>query len=103
MAAFDPRHTERAGDGIVGELSGDELAGIVVHRLFPKSLAESLRDTAVDLAIDDQRVDDAPAIVDAKVALDFDLAGFAIDFGDHDVRTEREREVRRFPEVSRNE
>ena len=76
-----------------------ELAVLVIHGLLPKRLAEALRDAAVHLSIDDQRVDDLAAIVHAHVAADLNVAGLAIDVGDHDVGAEGEREVRRLPEV----
>ena len=49
-----------------------------------------------------QRIDDLAAIVHRDVALDLDIAGFAIDFGDDEVRAEREGEVGRLPEIRRH-
>ncbi len=53
---FDPRHHVRLGHRVIHELAGDELAVIVIDGLLPQRLAEPLRDAAMHLAIDDQRV-----------------------------------------------
>ena len=101
--AFDPRHHVRARHGVIHELAGDQLAVVVIDGLLPQRLADALRDAAVHLAVDDQRIHNVAAIVHRDVALDLDVAGVAIDFGDHDVRAEREREVRRLPEMGRDQ
>ena len=50
---------------------------------------------AVDLALDDHRVDARAAVVDRDEAADLDLAGARVDVDDADVGAERERQVRR--------
>src|SRR6185437_1355391 len=42
-------------------------------------LADPLGDAAMDLTLEEQRVDDDAAVVDGGVALDLDLAGLGID------------------------
>ena len=49
--------------------------------------------SAVDLALDDQRVDDPADVVDADVVADLHLAGLGVDLDGAQVRAVREREV----------
>ena len=58
-----------------------------------------MRDAALHLAFDEQRIDLRPAVVDRHVLLDARLAGLAIDLDGGDVRAEREREVLRLEEA----
>jgi hypothetical protein len=51
-------------------------------------------------AVNQHRIDHLAAIVDGDVTQKLDVARFAIDFDDGDVRAEREREVLRFEKVS---
>ena len=51
----------------------------VDDELLPQRLADALRDGAVGLAVDDQRVDAAADVVDAGVAREREAAGFRID------------------------
>ena len=53
--------------------------------MLEQRLADALRDAAVDLAVDDQRIDGAPDIVDGGVADDLDHAGVGIDLDLADV------------------
>ena len=62
----------RLRNRVVHQLAGDELAVVVIDGLLPERLAEALRDAAVHLPVDDQRVDDVAAIVHRDVALDLD-------------------------------
>ena len=47
--------------------------------LLPHRLADALRDAAMGLAVDDQRIDAAADVVDRGVAGDLDVAGVGID------------------------
>ena len=51
------------------------------------------------LAVDEQRVEDAPAVVDRDVTERLDPAGLGVDLDDGDVRAERERGARRLEVV----
>ena len=90
------------GIAVVHQLAGDQLAVLVVDGLLVERLAQALHDAAVHLAIHEHRVDDVADIVHRHVAFDVHLPGVAIHFRHHDVRAEREREVRRLPEVRRH-
>ena len=46
--------------------------------MLKESLANALDDPAMDLALEQERVDGAPEIVDDGVALDYDDAGIGI-------------------------
>src|SRR6185437_1280737 len=56
-------------------------------------LADGLDDATVDLAIDEQRIDDVAAIVDGDVLLEFDVTRIAIDFDNANVRAEWKCEI----------
>ena len=61
---------------------------------LPERLADALGDAAVELAVDDHRVDLLADVVDRDVADEVDLAGLLVDLDDGDVRPERPRAVR---------
>ena len=51
---------------VIHQLAGNQLAVVVIDRLLPQRLAETLGHAAVHLPIDDQRIQDVAAIVDAR-------------------------------------
>src|SRR5262245_30868332 len=55
--------------------------------MLKESLANALYNPAVDLALEQERVDCAAEIVDDGIALDYDDAGIGIDFDLDDVAT----------------
>ena len=57
----------------------------VVMAVFEQSLAHALRDAAVYLAVDDQRVDRAADVVDRGIIDNLCHPGFGIDFDFTDV------------------
>src|SRR5207244_9697384 len=71
-----------------------ELPINVVPNLFAERLPDPLRYSAVQLALDQHRVDHVAVIVDCDIALDLDVAGVRINFDKGDVRAEGEGEVR---------
>ena len=75
--------------------AGHQLTVVVVVRAFVERLGNPLRDAAMELTVDDQRVDDVADIVDRDVSDRLDLTRIAIDLDHADVRAERERAVRR--------
>ena len=87
-----PRHR------VVHERSGHQLAVVVVDRFFDHRLADALRQAAVDLSFDDQRVDQIAGIVDGDQLQQLRLAGLAIDLEHRDVAAERIGVVRRLEE-----
>src|SRR5215470_7122936 len=58
--------------------------------MLKESLANSLYDPAMDLALEQERVNDAAEIIDDGVALDCDDAGIGVDFDLDDVAAVRE-------------
>ena len=65
---FEARELGRARHRVVGERRRERVAVGVVDVLLPQRLRDALRDAAVLLARDDQRVEDAAAVVDRDVA-----------------------------------
>ena len=55
------------GHRVVAHGAGDELTVVVVVRAFVERLGKTLRDAAMDLAVDDQRIEDVADIVDRDV------------------------------------
>ena len=69
-----------ARHAVIHERSGERLPGIRIEiDLLPHRLPYPLRDSAVGLAVHDQRIDAAADIVDAGVAGDLDPAGVGVD------------------------
>ena len=67
----------------------------IVDAMLAQGLAEPLRDAALDLPLDDHRIDHGADVVHAPVAEDVDLAGVAIDLDLAGVRAVAPGEVRR--------
>ena len=74
---------------------GQQVAVLVVDRLLVERLRDPLRDAAVDLAVDDHRIDDLADVVDGDVAQQLNVAGLGVDLHDGGVRAARPAEVRR--------
>ncbi len=70
---------------VVHERPGQVVAQLVVADLLVERRRETHRQAAVDLAVDDHRVDDVAAVVDRHEAADVDLAGPLVDVDDADV------------------
>ena len=94
---------DRRRQEVVHERAGQVVAVLVVGDLLVQRRREAHRQAAVDLAVDDHRVDDVAAVVDRDEAADLDLAGALVDVDDADVAAERERQVRRVVVVDRLE
>ena len=74
-----------AGQQVVGERRGQRLALRVERHLLEQRRADALRRAAVDLAVDDHRVDQDAGVFHHDVIEDFDAAGFRIDRDDRGV------------------
>jgi hypothetical protein len=59
--------------------------------VLKESLADALYDPAMDLALEQERVDGAAEVVDHSVALDYDAAGIGVDFDLDNVAAVGER------------
>ena len=53
---------------------------LVVDHLFVKRLPQPLDDSSLDLAVDQERIDDLAAVVHRNVSLELDPAGLWFDF-----------------------
>src|SRR5262245_42302081 len=71
--------------------------------MLKESLANALYDPAMNLALEEERVDGAAEIVDHSVALDYDAAGIGIDFDLDNVAAVGERLGWRHPVMRRIE
>ena len=71
---------------VVHERAGQVVAVLVVGDLLVQRRGEAHRQPAVDLPVDDHRVDDVAAVVDRHEAADLDLPGALVDVDDADVR-----------------
>src|SRR5207253_1747340 len=91
------RHVVGLRQRVVHQRRREELAVVAVDDAFEQRLADPLRDGAVDLALDDQRVDDGAAVLDEGVASEPDARRLAIDLDDGDVHGGRERRPRGRP------
>src|SRR5208282_6946073 len=70
------------------------------NRAFTKRLADALHDAAVDLALDDHRIDDDAEIIDPGPGDDLGVASLRIDLHLADVAAGWEGEVCRIVERS---
>ena len=93
VADLEAGQLGRRRDGVVGQVRRDRVAVLVVDDLLEQRLRRALGDAAVLLAGDEQRVEDAPAVVDGDVAQQRHGAGLGVDLDDRDVRAERVRRV----------
>src|SRR5260370_11934452 len=85
----------RARHGVVHERAAHELAAAVVGATLEQRLADALGEAAVDLALDDHRIDDGADVVDAPETDDLHAAGVRIDLELTDMRAVAEGEARR--------
>src|SRR5260370_28568295 len=80
------RNIAGARHGVVHERACKELPAVwIIDRMLKESLANALYDPAMDLALEEERVDGAAEIVDDGVALDCNDAGIGIDLDLDDV------------------
>jgi len=63
MDDVDMGNLDRGGYDVVGKARAHELTVFVIDHLFVKCGTNTLRDTAVNLPVDDHRIDDATAIL----------------------------------------
>ncbi len=65
---------------VIHQRAGDKLALRVKGRMFMKRLADPLRDPAMHLTFQHQRVDHRAEIIHHRIAQDIDLAGTRVHF-----------------------
>ena len=76
----DRRDIVGPGHRIVHERTGEELSVIAILAVLHEHLSEPLANAAVNLAMNDRRIDDGADIVDGDIAVDGDHSGFRIHF-----------------------
>ena len=67
-AASNDGNSAALGMRVLGERRRERVAVVVVDHLLPQRLRDARREPAVHLAVDEQRVEDATAVVDRDVA-----------------------------------
>ena len=89
MDEVDRRDLVGARQCVVHQGAGQELARLVVDDFLEERAAEALRGAAVDLALDDHRVDRPAAVVDDRELEDGERAGVEVHFDDGRLGAER--------------
>ena len=79
MPDVDVRHLGCGRAQVLGEGARDEVACAVMHQFFVERSAEAVRKAAVDLTLDDQRVQHGADVVHRNVFHDLDAACGAVD------------------------
>jgi hypothetical protein len=85
------RALDRGRQEVVGERPGQVLAVGVVDDLLVHRRRQAHGQAALDLTLDDHRVDDVAAVVDRDEPADLDLAGAVVDVDHAEVDAERGR------------
>ena len=88
---------------LFNRIVGERLAVVVERGVLPQRLRDALRDAAVQLPVDDRRVDDVADVVHRDVAEQRRLPGLGVHLHHRGVRAERVHEVRRVEERRRLE
>ena len=91
MMDLDRRHLVRRRRQVVGERRGEDVAGVVVDDLFEQRVADALRDAALNLAVDDHRIDQPPGILRHQEFFDPHPAGLGVDLDQRDMAGVGER------------
>ena len=92
-------HLGRAWHQVVDQRPRDGVALVVVDVFLEQRDPDALRHAAVNLALDDRRVDHRPAVVDDHIALDLDVAGGLVHGHRGGVRRVRVGDAGRVVEV----
>src|SRR5258706_14522797 len=101
LVGLPRRRLHRGRQQIIHETALLDVAIIVVRDRLEQRRRHAHRQPAVNLPLDDHRVDDVAAVVHRHEAANFHLAGAAVQIHDADVGAEGERQVRRIVVVHR--
>jgi hypothetical protein len=82
-------HLARGRDGIIGKAGRQELTGGVVDYLFVEGRPDTLGDRAVNLAVDDHRIDHVAAILGDNIAVEVHFVGLRINLQRHEAELKR--------------
>ena len=72
MSRFDARHIQAGGQMIIHERAVEQLPVFVVGKPLVKRLGNALRHAAMNLPIEDQRIDDLAAIMHKRSEIPID-------------------------------
>src|SRR5262249_47216480 len=81
------------------QFATEELPIVVIHSSLIECLSQSLGHAAVYLSVNQQWIDDIPAVVHSYVAENANLTSFPINFCHRDMCAERKGKIGRFPEI----
>src|SRR5262249_41683650 len=101
LGGFPVWSLERGRDVVVQKAAAGDIAFLVVADFLIQGGPDPLGEAAVDLTVDDHRVDDVAAVVHRDEAPHLDLARAAVDVHHADIAAEGEGEVGRIVVVRR--
>jgi len=79
MADLDVGHFHRHRHEIVGHVAVQQLAAVVIEAMLEQRGADALHHAAAHLFVDQLRIDDGAAVLDAPVLQQFDEARVGVD------------------------
>ncbi len=85
MPDDDRWHIERGGQQVIHKRAVEQLPVLIVNQLLEEGITNPLSDSPLHLSIDQQRIDDAPSIMDGDILEDLDRIGLGINLDDHRV------------------
>src|SRR5207237_8067616 len=91
------------GEEVGGHVASQQLTVPVVDDTFVERLGHTLGDGAVELAIDDHRVDHRTAVVHGNITDELDRTGLCVDLDVGEVRAKREDGIRWLEAVPHSE
>jgi hypothetical protein len=59
----------------------------IVNQLFVEGVSDALRNAALDLSVNEQRIDDTAGVMDGDILKDLNIECFGIDFSWHVPRS----------------
>src|SRR5712671_288694 len=78
-------HIDRGDWRVVAEGGGKQIAVAIVSTIFHQRSTNAVRGAAMDLALDNSRIDGAAAVIHASVGENFWLKAFSVHFDHRDV------------------
>src|SRR3989442_15715559 len=88
VKGVDEGNLSNRGDGVVDQAPRQRIAVRVVHELFVQRLRGSRLNAAVNLSLDQRRIQDRPAIVDRDMADQPRIAGLDVSLNHRTVAAE---------------
>src|SRR5437764_9801568 len=91
---FERGEVGGGGEEVGGQVAGQQLTVPVVDDTFVERLGHTLGNRAVELAIDDHRVDHRTAVVHGNITEELYRAGLCVDLDVAEVRAKRDAGIR---------